>query len=168
MFSPLTSQVLGKDHSILVLRLPSMVTDEQVTPIRDEIRARLPRQSGAGLILDFEGVELVNSIGITCLLQVEEDCRRQHARLILATVPAPIFQFLRQVRLDRRFRCLPTLDEALAVLEEPPTTTLALAAPASGEWLRSRACHGPLLRLSPLTCQEHDTRQDQDDREGFP
>lgn len=117
MFSPLTSQVLGKDHTILVLRLPSMVTDEQVTPIRDEIRSRLPRQAGAGLVLDFEGVELVNSIGITCLLQVEEDCRRQQAKLVLAALPAPIFQFLRQVRLDRRFRCVPTLDDALAAME---------------------------------------------------
>jgi len=117
MFSPLSSQVLGKDHTILVVRLPTMVTDEQVTPIRAEVRARLPRVAGAALVMDFEGVELVNSIGITCLLQVEEDCRRQGARLLLAAMPAPIYQFLRQVRLDRRFQCVPTLDQAIDAIE---------------------------------------------------
>jgi anti-anti-sigma factor len=93
-----------------------MVTDEQVPAIRDEVRARLPRRQDAALILDFAAVELINSIGITCLLQVEEDCRKQRAPMLFASVSPPIAQFLRQLKLDRKFKMAGSLDEALAAL----------------------------------------------------
>jgi anti-anti-sigma factor len=115
--SVLSSQLVGRDRNILVLRLPSMVTDEQVGLIQEEVRARLPRQRGAGLILDFSSVELINSIGITCLLQVEEHCRKGGASMLVAGMPAAISQFLRQLRLDKRFLAQPTADDAVAVLE---------------------------------------------------
>lgn len=117
MQSPLTSQTVGRDRAILLLRLPTMVTDEQVSLIREEVQTRLPRQTGAGLVLDCQGVELINSIGITCLLQVDEDCRKQQAKMLLAAVPASISQFLRQLKLDRKFRTVATVDEAVALLE---------------------------------------------------
>jgi anti-anti-sigma factor len=120
MQSPLTSQLVGRDRAILHLRLPTMVTDEQVSLIREEVRSRLPRQSGAGLILDCQSVELINSIGITCMLQVDEDCRKQQARLLLAAVPVSISQFLRQLKLDRKFKTIATVDEAIALLEAAP------------------------------------------------
>lgn len=121
MISPLTSQVVGRDKSVLVLRLPSTVTDEQVNAIRDEVRSRLPRQTGAGLVLDMEAVELINSIGITCMLQVEEDCRKSGARLLLAAVPPAISGFLKQLKLDRKFKSAGTVDEAVGQIEGAPT-----------------------------------------------
>ncbi|MGD9690431.1 MAG: STAS domain-containing protein [Phycisphaerales bacterium] len=117
MISPLASQVVGRDKSVLVMRLPSTVTDEQVNAIREEVRSRLPRQAGAGLVIDMEAVELINSIGITCLLQVEEDARKSGARAVLAAVPPAISQFLRQLKLDRKFRAIASVDEAVQLLE---------------------------------------------------
>lgn len=117
MISPLASQVVGRQRGVLLVRLPSMVTDEQVTAIREEVRARLPRQAGSGLVLDFEAVELVNSIGITCLLQVEEDCRKLGARMLMAALPARIGLFLKQLKLDRRFKTSPSVEEAVAAID---------------------------------------------------
>lgn len=115
--SPLNSQIAGRDRNILVVRLPAMVTDEQVSVIQDEVRSRLPRMAGAGLVFDMGAVELINSIGITCILQVEEHCRKSSAAFLLAAVPPAIAQFLRQLKLDKRFQSRPTADDAVAALD---------------------------------------------------
>ncbi|MCW5766529.1 MAG: anti-sigma factor antagonist [Phycisphaeraceae bacterium] len=111
--SPLASEIVGSDRSVLLLHLPGQVTDECVAQIQEEVQTRLPRVDGAGLVLDFDSVELINSIGITCLLQVEEECRRRRARMVLSRVPPAIGRFLAQVKLDRRFKIVPDLDQAL-------------------------------------------------------
>ena len=115
--SLLSSQLVGRDRHILVVRLPAMVTDEQVAVIQDEVRARLPRQAGAGLVFDFAAVELINFIGITCLLQVDEQSRKNGATMYLAQLPGPIGQFLKQLKLDRKFTQAATVDDAVAVLD---------------------------------------------------
>jgi len=96
--------------------MPDMVTDESETAIRDTVRANLPRRSDSGLVLDFASVEVINSIGITCLLRIEEDCRKAGGKLKLASVPAPIVQFFKQLKLDRKFAMLPTVDDAVGAL----------------------------------------------------
>ena len=93
-----------------------MVTDEQEMQIRDAVRSTLPRRTDAGLVLDFTSVQLINSIGITCLLRVEEDCRKSGAKMALANVTPPIAQFLRQLKLDRKFASYPTVDDALTAI----------------------------------------------------
>lgn len=124
----LASELLEGDVPALVLRLPSQVTDESVGPIQDEVRSRLPRSGGgvggasgvvgggggAVLIIDFDKVTLINSIGITCLLQVQDECKRRSARLLLACLPEAISRFLQQLKLDRRFEVAPTVEAALA------------------------------------------------------
>ncbi|MFN0010600.1 MAG: STAS domain-containing protein [Phycisphaerales bacterium] len=118
---PLASDLRGRDKTVLVLRLPSMVTDEQVSIIREEFLSRMPRLSGAGLVMDFSAVELINSIGITCLLQLEEDCRRQKATMLMCQVPAAIAQFFRQLKLDRRFTVIKDIDTAVDSIESQAT-----------------------------------------------
>jgi anti-anti-sigma regulatory factor len=59
----------------------------------------------------------INSIGITCLLQIQDHCRRQGAALALAGVPASIAAFLKQLKLDSRFTRYESLDDAVAVLD---------------------------------------------------
>lgn len=114
--NPLGSQLAGRDQTVLVLHMPGKVTDEWTTAIQNEVRSRLPRGAGSGLVLDFTHVELINSIGITCLLQVEEDCRRQGARMLMASVPERIWGFFKQVKLDRRFTAVADIDSAVAAL----------------------------------------------------
>lgn len=115
--TPLASQIVGADRNVLVIQLPSHVTDEWVAQIQQEVQARLPRIDRAGVVLAFEGVELINSIGITCLLQVEEECRRRKAKLILAGVPVSIAKFLQQLKLNQRFTYAEDAESAVRTLD---------------------------------------------------
>lgn len=115
--SAIRSQLRGQSDTILVIALPSSLVDETVGPIRDEVQARLPNSDGAGLVLDCREVELINSIGITFLLQVQDDCRRRRAGITLAAVPAPIVAFLSRLKLDKRFQRHDTVEDAVATLD---------------------------------------------------
>jgi anti-anti-sigma factor len=107
-------QVVGDAGECLVITLPAHVSDESSTRILQEVRSRLPQVSDPCLVLDFSGVTLLNSIGITCLLQLQDECRKRRARLCLAALPDVIFRFLEQLKLDRRFRIVPSVDSALS------------------------------------------------------
>ncbi|MFN5956370.1 MAG: hypothetical protein ACK462_00330, partial [Planctomyces sp.] len=60
----LMSQLVGPDASVLLMQLPDRMTGETVIPLQQEVDARLPRIPGAGLVLDFSGVQIVSSIAI--------------------------------------------------------------------------------------------------------
>lgn len=114
--TPLASHLAGPDRQVLVVQLPGRVTDEQVGAIREEVFARLPRCQGAGLVLDFSGVDFINSIGITCLLGVEEVCKERGAGLRACGASAGVQQFLKQLRLTSRFPMSASMDEAVGGL----------------------------------------------------
>lgn len=114
----LSSQLVGSGKRVLIVSLPAAVTDETSPPILSEVRTRLPRVPGSGLVIDFAAVELINSIGITCLLQAEEECHRTGAKMVLAAIPSPIVQFFKQVGLGRRWTQHATIDEAVAAIEQ--------------------------------------------------
>lgn len=112
-----SSQLAGLRGLVLVVRLPSQLVDETASLIRDEVAHRLPNADGAALVLDCAEVTLINSIGITCLLQVQDHCRRMKAKMLLASVPPAIDGFLRTVKLDKRFPARGSVEEAVAELE---------------------------------------------------
>ncbi|MBL0870418.1 MAG: STAS domain-containing protein [Phycisphaerales bacterium] len=112
----LAAQLVGTDQQILVIHLPSRFTDEWVSPVENEVAARLPRLSGAGLVLDFSSVQLMNSIAITCILHLQETCRERSAGLRLAGLPEPIRKFFCQLKLDRRFVLSGDVDSAVGEL----------------------------------------------------
>lgn len=113
----LKSQLVGASGTTLVVLLPSEVADEAAESIREEVTRRLPNCDGAGAVLDLSGVELMNSIGITCLLQCQDHCRRRQAGFALACVPAPISAFLAQLKLDGRFARFDSVEEAVAFFD---------------------------------------------------
>lgn len=114
----MSSQLSGETGLVLVVRLPSHLVDETATLIRDEVSHRLPNADGAALVLDCAEVTMINSIGITCLLQVQDHCRRMKAKMLLASVPGAIETFLRTVKLDKRFPAQPSVEDAVAALDE--------------------------------------------------
>lgn len=116
---PIQSNLLGHAGTVLVVELPPQVVDETADLIRQEVARRLPNADGAAVVLDCRHVDLINSIGITCLLQVQEHCRRQKAGLILAALPPKIEQFLRTLRLDKRFHRAASVEDAVAQLNPP-------------------------------------------------
>src|SRR5262249_38222588 len=105
------SELRGQSETILVVSLPTVLGDEAAVPIRDEVRAKLSNSDGAGVVLDCREVELINSIGITCLLQVQDDCRRRRASFTLAAVPPSIVTFLTRLKLDKRFQRFESVEE---------------------------------------------------------
>ncbi|MBC7834480.1 MAG: STAS domain-containing protein [Phycisphaerales bacterium] len=111
------SKLAGAAQTVLVVHLPTKLVDETTDPVREEVARRLPNADGAGVVLDCRDVQLMNSIGITCLLQVQDLCRKRRAAFVLAGVPAPIATFLHQLKLDRRFVSLPTVEEAIAHID---------------------------------------------------
>lgn len=113
----LHSRLLGQSETILVVCLPATLTDETVGPVRDELARRLPNSEGAAAVLDCGQVELINSIGITCLLQAQDECRRRSAAFALAAVPGPIIKFLARLKLDKRFPRHDTVEDAVAALD---------------------------------------------------
>lgn len=115
--TPIRSEKTGQTGTILVVQLPGAVVDETAVPIREEVIRHLPNADGSGVVLDCRDVYLVNSIGITCLLQIQDHCRRQGAALALAGVPASITAFLKQLKLDSRFTLYPSVDEAVAAMD---------------------------------------------------
>jgi len=108
------STLTGLSGTTLVVRLPLQLVDETVGMVRDEVVHRLPNADGAALILDCAEVELINSIGITCLLQVQDHSKRLRAPMVLAAVPESIAVFLTQLKLIKRFPSLASVDEAVA------------------------------------------------------
>ena len=115
--SQLGSRIAGADGNILVIHLPTRFTDEWIAHIRHEVESRLPPIDGAALVLDFSAVTLVNSLGITCLLNLEERCRLAGASMALAGVRPVTLEFLKRVKLDRRFLQLATVDDAILRFE---------------------------------------------------
>lgn len=115
--SLIRSELAGQARLVLVLQLPPKVVDETSDAIREEVSARLPNCEGAGVVLDCREVELINSIGITCLLQVQDYCRRHRARLVLAAIPPAIAGFLARLKLDRRFERHETVEDAVAQID---------------------------------------------------
>ena len=115
--TPIRSETTGQTGTILVVQLPGAVVDETAVPIREEVVRHLPNADGAAVVLDCRDVYLVNSIGITCLLQIQDHCRRLGAGLALAGVPASITAFLKQLKLDSRFTRYDSVDEAVAALD---------------------------------------------------
>lgn len=110
---PLGVELAGPDQQILLLRMPSHFADEWIPMIEQEVAAKLPRVTGAGLILDFEAVLLMNSLAITCILHLQDTCKTQKAPMFLAALPPGIERFLAQLKLDRRFKIKATVDEAV-------------------------------------------------------
>lgn len=119
---PIRTDIPPGQDAALIVRLPPMVVDETASAVLAESERRLPHAQHPGLILDFAGVQLINSIGITCLLQLDEMCRTRGGRMVLADVPPRIAQFLATLRLDRRLRAVATVADALAMLAAERTT----------------------------------------------
>jgi anti-anti-sigma factor len=107
----------GAAGQILVLELPEKLVDETIDLVQEAVRDGLPRADGAAVVLDASQVALINSLGITCLLQIQDRCRSQQASMAIAALPQPIRTLLGQLRLDRRFDLRDTVDGAVLSLE---------------------------------------------------
>lgn len=110
----ISHSLAGRDDAVLLVRVPAELNHESAEALRMCVVRSMPNRDGAGVVLDFEVVSLVSSIGIAALLQILEFCRDRGAGLVLASVPARQAGFLKMLKLDGKFEMAPTVDEAVA------------------------------------------------------
>lgn len=113
-----TSSIAGQEGTVLVVEAPEAINHETAEPIKEAVRRSLPDCDNPGLVLDMAGVEAVNSIGITALLELLELIGERSGTLLLARVPDRQVEFLRMLHLDRKFRMYPAVEEAVAALDQ--------------------------------------------------
>jgi anti-anti-sigma factor len=87
----------------------------------EAVSAELARTSGPCLIIDLAGLVFWDVFGIAALLraQAQADAMRP-ARLVLADVPGPMLQQLRDTGLGGRFTIANSADEAYGGVSPPP------------------------------------------------
>lgn len=84
------------------------VVDELIAAVHRDARPGKPM-----IVLDLRGVPHVDSRGLECLLDLQDELRARGGELRLAT-PAPLVaDVLRATRLADRFRTFPTLKAAV-------------------------------------------------------
>jgi anti-anti-sigma factor len=113
----LAHHLAGRDAAILVVTLPPDLNHESAEPVRDLVHRHLPNREGAAVVIDFAAVEMVSSIGVAALLQIQEFCRDHDARLVLAALSRRQLDFFRMLTLDRKFALARSLGDAVAELD---------------------------------------------------
>lgn len=111
--SEISYRLEGADRAVLVVVLPPRVVDDTADALLELVERRLPDVGGAGVLLDLSAVEMMNSIGITALLQVQDHCRRRGAGMGLAAMSGPIARFLSQLKLDKRFPVFGSIEDGI-------------------------------------------------------
>jgi anti-anti-sigma factor len=106
----------GQDGEVLIVSVPGELTHDSADDLRQTVARRLPNRDGAGAVIDLTGVQLITSIGIAALLQVQEFCRDRDARVLLAGLSDRLRGFLRMLKLDRKFELADSVDDAIAAL----------------------------------------------------
>lgn len=108
----------GVDGEVLIVRAPRELSHETAEPLRGCVMGGLPDREGAGVVIDLSAVELITSIGIALLLEVQEFGLDRGATTVLAATPVRHLEFLRMLRLDRKFVMAATVEEGVMAVVE--------------------------------------------------
>lgn len=103
----------GPGDEVVVVRLPRHLDAFAGQTLREQTERNLPDVPKPGVVLDCTDVQLVSSIGITAILQVDEFARRKKAVLILASVSPKTRAFFEQLKLWAKFRSAETVAAAV-------------------------------------------------------
>ena len=72
------------------------------------------------IVLDLSGVEFIDSTGLSVLLNGLRRVTRAGGRMALVCANPTVLRLFVITRLDSTFRIVPTREEALALVREPP------------------------------------------------
>ena len=76
----------------------------------------MARSGAHKIILDFQGLSYLTTIGITVLIKFQKAMDRIRGRMVLVNLPAPMQETLRLTRLDGVFEIQPDTQTALGTL----------------------------------------------------
>lgn len=111
--SLISHRLSGRDQAILIVEAPPELHHDCAEPLRATVTRHLPNRDDAALILDMSSVVLVSSIGVATLLQIHEFCHDRGAALIIAGAPTRHVNFLRMLKLDRKFEFADSVEDAM-------------------------------------------------------
>lgn len=83
----------------------------------EDLREVLPGYIGAldrHIVLDFDGLDFISSVGLSAILAIYRDVRAQHGTLVIARPQPSIDQLLRVTRVRELIPVVGTLPEACA------------------------------------------------------
>ena len=72
------------------------------------------------VVVDFGNVGFMDSQGLGALISCLKTLKQGQGRIVLANLSEPVESVLRVTRLRRVFDVRPTVEDALALLDEPP------------------------------------------------
>jgi anti-sigma B factor antagonist len=86
---------------------------------------------GAGLVLDFAGVEYISSVGLRVLMIAARQMRAHGARIAVAALQPVVAEIFAISRFDSVLEVAPTLRAALESLSAPALAAFDAQSPAS-------------------------------------
>lgn len=111
-------EIVGDRAHLLIVAAPPQLAHETADPLRLTVARRLPDVDAAAVILDMTGVQMISSIGVAALLQLQEFCRDRRAGFVLANLPQRQQEFLTMLHLSDRFIQTRSQAQAIELLEE--------------------------------------------------
>lgn len=112
------TNLAGEAGAILVVRLPADLNHVSADMVRACVEARLPEHDEAGLVLDASSVELITSVGVAALLQVQDFADRRGVRLCMTGLREEPQRFLVMLRLEDRFPACDDEEAGVRYIEE--------------------------------------------------
>jgi len=106
--------IVGPDERTHVVRVPSRLTHETAILLRRTVEQAFALHSVSLVILDLSLVEVVSSIGVTALLEVNQIVVDAKAKLVLAGFRDEHRSFFTLLRVDRLFQFSASVEDAVS------------------------------------------------------
>ncbi|MFA6449589.1 MAG: STAS domain-containing protein [bacterium] len=97
----------------LVIRLSGRIAGEASIDLYRQIKNLLEQYDKLNLILDFKGLEFIDSSGLGFLVAVNSTLLKQGRNLTLAAVPENLMGLLKITNLDRVLKIVATIEKAV-------------------------------------------------------
>lgn len=94
-----------KENDRIVVRPGRDIVGSMAEEFKTELKELLAGEE-AGLVMDLDGVQLVDSMGLGVLIAAHNSLQKKNARLELTNISEDILGLLKNMRLDQHFKIL--------------------------------------------------------------
>jgi anti-anti-sigma factor len=106
--------LVEEQEGVLIARpvLSKYPTQEEINDIGHAL-SELPGKSGGRVILDFQDVQYISSIGLGKLISLQNRCTASDVDLRICSVRPFVMDVIKVARLDRLFKIYDSAEEAM-------------------------------------------------------
>jgi len=105
-----------KENGASVVAINGDIAQLAATKMRDYLD-RVTEADGTRLVVDFSGVNYMNTAGIEVLISTMKHLHEKGGEMYLAQLPKPVLKVFQITRLDEIFRIYDTVENAIAAFE---------------------------------------------------